>query len=91
MAKSKKARASQEVDGVYVLKIVMYMIVGAQWFWLVDAELIRQWPLPVGMVVGALFARHEHFQIDRKIEYALLLVAGLVGFWSQTGIFLTVL
>lgn len=44
--------------------------------------------LPVGFIAGIMFARHEHFQIDRKIEYAVLLVAmvlsayiPVVGFW----------
>lgn len=89
--KTKSKTTAQELDGVYILKIVLYLIIGAQWVWVVDPGLTRQIPLPLGLVVGALFAKHDHFQIDRKIEFAILLIACLVGFWSQTGLFITVL
>ena len=85
--KRKVIRSSRELDGVYVLKIVLYLIIGAQWIRLTDAELATQIPLPVGLLIGGLFAMHDHFRIDRKIEYAILLIASLVGFWSQTGLY----
>jgi hypothetical protein len=62
------------------------VIVGSQWVWLTTDE--TQIPLPIGFVVGLLFASHDHFQIDRKIEYAILLIAALVAFWTQVGIFI---
>jgi hypothetical protein len=37
-----------------------------------------------------LFAVHDHFQIDRKIEYTVLLVAMFVGFWTQIGVYITI-
>lgn len=88
---SKRKSAKKETDGVYILKIVLYLIVGSQWLWIVDAELTKQIPIPIGLIIGGLFAMHDHFQIDRKIEYALLLGAAFVGFWSQTGIVITAL
>lgn len=93
MAKKKQtAKAqSQERDSLYFLKIVLYLIVGAQWVRLVDPELTRQIPLPVGLVVGLLFASHDHFAIDRKIEYAVLLISVFVGFWFQSGLLITIL
>ena len=87
MAKTKKAK-TQELDGVYLFKLVLYVIIGAQWLRLGHGS--GQVPLPVGLFVGVLFAAHEQFRIDRKIEYAVLLVAALVGFWSQVGLFLNV-
>ncbi len=87
MAKTKTAVS----DGPYFLKLVLYLIVGSQWVRLVDTDLTRQIPLPIGLLVGFLFASHEHFQIDRKIEYAVLLIACLVGFWAQTGLSVTAL
>ncbi|HSX24269.1 MAG TPA: hypothetical protein VLE74_04165 [Candidatus Saccharimonadales bacterium] len=89
MAKSKiktRKKPRQELDGVYVLKIVLYLIIGSQWLWLTDTGLTRQIPLPIGVLVGGAFALHDHFQIDRKIEFAILLIACLVGFWSHTGL-----
>jgi hypothetical protein len=85
MAK-KKLITKSEPDGTYLLKLVLYLIIGSQWLRLVDPGLTKQIPLPLGLLIGIIFASHEHFQIDRKIEYAVLLIACLVGFWAQTGI-----
>lgn len=91
--KTKKRVPKQvaETDGAYFLKIVLYLIVGAQWVYLTDPSQTRQIPLPLGLVIGGVFAMHDHFQIDRKIEFAILLVACLIGFWSQTGVLVAVL
>lgn len=94
MAKSttrtNKKTTHHETDGLYLLKLVMYLILGAQWIRLVNSDLTKQIPLPIGLVIGMTFAQHEHFQIDRKIEYAILLIAMLIGFWSQVGIYINV-
>lgn len=96
MAKKKnKSRAhklykgSPELDSVYLLKLVLYLIVGAQWIRVVNQSGTAQIPIPIGLIVGFLFAAHDHFKIDRKIEYAVLLIAMFVGFWSQVGIYIT--
>lgn len=85
-SKTKKARArSSEMDSVYLLKLALFLILGSQWLYLVSAN-GSQLPIPVGVIVGALFASHDHFRIDRKIEYAILLVAMFVGYWLPMGI-----
>jgi hypothetical protein len=96
MAKAKTksktlARQPRELDGVYILKIVLYLVIGAQWVRLTDPALTKQVPLPFGLVVGGLFAMHDHFQIDRKIEFAILLIACFIGYWSQSGLLIAVL
>ena len=92
MARTKKKKPrTTELEGVYVLKIVLYLIIGAQWLWLTNPALTEQIPIPIGLIVGGLFAMHDHFQIDRKIEFAILLIASFVGYWSQTGLLVTVL
>ncbi len=81
-----------EKDGAYFLKLVLYLILGS--FWLKFAApinlggdfLLRG--LPVGLFVGLLFASHDHFQIDRKIEYAILLVMTTVSLFLPVGIIL---
>jgi hypothetical protein len=83
---SKKLVQRQSNDGAYLLKMVMYLIVGCQWLWFQPSG-GQQVPIPIGLLVGLLFAMHEHFQIDRKIEYAVLLVATLAGFVAQIGVF----
>ena len=91
-SKSKKIRSGgRESDNAYILKIVLYLIIGSQWIRLTDAELSQQIPLPLGLVIGFIFATHDHFQIDRKIEYAVIVLACLVGFWTQVGISVTLL
>lgn len=82
-------KGSAELDSIYLLKLVLYLIVGAQWIRLVNVSGTSQIPIPVGLIIGFLFAAHDHFKIDRKIEYAVLLIAMFVGFWSQVGIYIT--
>jgi hypothetical protein len=90
MVKAKKKQPVEQ-DSAYFLKLVLYLIVGSQWIRLVDAGQTKQIPIPVGLIIGIFFASHEHFQIDRKIEYAVLLIAMFVGFWLQSGLLITVL
>ena len=91
-AKSKtslKTADTTEVDGVYILKLVLYVVLGSLWLKLgSNSNLDTTFPLPLGLVIGLLFASHEHFRIDRKIEYAVLVVAALVGLMAPYGLFL---
>jgi len=82
---ARKSKITKETDGNYVLKLVLYVIIGSQWLWVTSGN--TQIPLPIGLLVGLYFASHEHFQVDRKIEYAVLIVAMIIGFWAQVGIF----
>ena len=89
--KATKSRTASPVqlDSVYLLKIVLYLIIGTLWLHIQSPSGGTQIPLPVGAAIGVLFAMHDHFKIDRKVEYAVLLVAMLVGFWTQAGVYLT--
>lgn len=87
MVKTKKksvASNSKELDSVYILKLVLYMILGSQWIRITKSG--TQYPIPIGLILGLLFASHDHFQIDRKIEYALLLAATFIAFWLPLGL-----
>jgi len=92
MAKTKKRSKTVEPDGVYLLKIVLYALLGSLWLKVQTSTTISSSslsiPLPVGLIVGVLFSSHEHFQIDRKIEYAVLVVAALVGLMIPFGLFI---
>ena len=86
MAKQKKRTKKQvEPDSAYFLKLVMYLIIGSQW---IRIESLPDWsiPIPAGLLIGLFFASHDHFRIDRKIEYALLLVSTFVSFWLPLGL-----
>lgn len=90
MAKTKKSKAKspgyQQMDSVFVLKLVLFLILGSQWLYIIQPSTGSQIPIPVGAIVGVLFASHEHFKIDRKIEYALLLLAMFISYWLPMGI-----
>ena len=88
MAKQKRKAKKTETDSAYLLKIVLYFILGTFWVRIIniDAGSFKDLSLPVGLVVGVLFASHEHFQIDRKLEYAILLVATFISFYLPVGI-----
>jgi len=80
-----KKRQKPEKDTVYILKMILYHIIGIQWLRITlhSGFLI---PIPIGFLVGLLFTSHDHFQIDRKIEYAVLLTSMVVGYWLPVGV-----
>jgi hypothetical protein len=91
MAKTKRrakaADNTDDFDGVYLLKLALYVILGSMWIKISNGDGLNL-PLPVGMIIGIAFASHEHFRIDRKIEYAVLLVAMLVGYFAPYGLYI---
>lgn len=87
MPKKRKPRHPKaETDSTYFFKLVLYLVIGSQWLFIYVSNLTHQVPIPLGLLIGLGFAQHEHFKIDRKIEYALLLIAMLVGFWGNVGL-----
>jgi hypothetical protein len=80
-AKTTKRRTTVgiEPDAEYMLKLVLYLAAGSVWIRLVYGDSVI--PLPLGFVIGLWFSRREKLQIDRKIEYAILLMAMFLGFW----------
>lgn len=83
LTKSKR-RSVIEPDSEFVLKLVMYLVLGSLWIRIVYGDNVL--PLPLGFVIGVWFTRREKFQIDRKIEYAILLMAMFFGFWLMPSI-----
>ncbi len=77
-----------ETDSVYFLKLVLFFLLGTFWVRLTDVNIgpFQHLSVPVGLFVGLLFASHEHFQIDRKIEFAILLLATFISFYLPVGI-----
>ena len=91
-AKKKKTTKTTESDGAYFLKLVLYVIVGSIWLKFTEPIMIgsfQLYGLPAGLVLGLIFASHDRFQIDRKIEYAVLIIVAIVSFIvPYTGIFI---
>lgn len=85
-AKTKRTASKQELDSIYFLKLVVYLILGSLWIKFTNGA-SSQIPIPVGLLIGLVFASHDHIQLDRKVGYAVLLIAALLGFWLPFGIY----
>lgn len=79
--------ALDRYEGVFALKLVLYLILGSMWLKVSSGQTTI--PLPVGLIVGMIFLSHEHFRLDRKIGYAVLLVAAFMGFLAPFGLYLS--
>jgi hypothetical protein len=91
MAKSKiknKKSLEYEADSTYLVKILLFFILGTFWVRLVDVNVgfLNHVSLPAGFLIGLLIAQHEHFQIDRKIEFLILIVATFVSYFLPMGL-----
>lgn len=78
------ARATASFDGVYLFKLVLYLLLGSIWL-----KFEGGLGVPVGLIIGLAFTAHERFRIDRKIEYAVLLVAMFVGYLAPFGVYIS--
>lgn len=84
-----KTKKRTEPDGTYFLKIVFYIILGSLWLKFRQPLQLGDFMLsgiPLGLFIGLVFASHDHFQVDRKIEYALLVIVTIVTFYLPAGI-----
>lgn len=80
-----------ERDSTYFLKIVMYIILGSLWIKFAHPLFIGPLVLsglPVGLMIGVLLASRDPSQIDRKIEYALLIIVAIMTYFLPAGIVL---
>ncbi len=88
VAKTKQKRA-KTTEGNYFLKLVIFLILG--FFWIkIGVPGSWQIPIPIGLIIGLFLINSGRFKIDKKIDYAILLVAMLVGFWAPVGMFIAI-
>jgi hypothetical protein len=88
MAKT-KIQAKPETDSRYFLKLVLYVLLGMFWLRLnspISIFGLNIGALPIGLVIGLLIASHDRFQIDRKIEYAVLVVIAIISLFLPIGL-----
>lgn len=76
---------NQRVYSHFMLKLVLFMILGLTWFRL-GAPLGPIQVLPIGLAIGLLLAVFERFRIGRQIEIVILIVAAAVSYVSPVGI-----
>lgn len=74
MTKRSKPAKAVEGDNTYFLKILIYLVLGTIWIKF-NGYLV----LPAGLLLGVIIAQKDHFAIDRKVEYAILLIAAIIG------------
>lgn len=92
LKKTSKRPARQkmsETDSKYFLKLAMFVVLGS--FWLKFATPLAIGPLlfnglPLGLILGIWLASHDRFQIDRKIEYAILVLMAVITYFNPAGI-----
>lgn len=71
---ARTTNSNTEYDSIYFLKILLYLVISTAWIAPGGQRLI-----PIGLLMGLLIVRHERFQIDRKVEYAIMLVGAVLG------------
>ena len=87
----KRKKQPVEADSTYFLKLVLYMFLGATWIKFATPLNIGSLHLngaPIGMLFGILLASRDQFSIDRKIEYAILLIMTILTFFLPVGVLL---
>jgi hypothetical protein len=85
--KIKPTAEVNEKDGVYVLKLILFFVLGCLWIQLGGDGGV---PIPVGLVFGIALTLHEHFIVDRKIEYLVLIIATVLSFIEPIGFVLNI-
>ena len=88
-----KKKTNDERDSVYFLKLVFYVVIGAVWLRfdqplnIGDGQLLIN-GFPIGLIIGLAFATQDHFRIDRKIEFAILVLMSIISFYLPLAIML---
>jgi len=91
MPKKNKNNVEDETDSTFLLKIVLYVILASIWIKFqtpIDLGFTALYGVPVGLFIGLIVASQDRFQIDRKIEYVLLIVMTVVTYFVPAGIVL---
>lgn len=77
MTKKQKSKRIYESDFAFLVKSGLYLLLGTVWI----SWGGMRW-LPLGVIVGFVLTKVEVLKINRKIEYALLVVGALFGLYG---------
>lgn len=89
MVKKQTKKKAVEADSTYFFKLVLYIILGSLWLKFsspISVGAVQFNGFPIGLLFGIFFASHDHFQIDRKIEYAILIIMTILTFFLPAGL-----
>lgn len=76
---------NQRVYSYVFLKIALFFVLGITWLRF-GMKIGPIEVLPIGLVVGLIFAIFERFRIGRRIEILVLIIAALVSYFTPIGI-----
>lgn len=81
-------RPAQQADISYFAKMLLFFMLGTLWVRLIDINIgpLAHISLPAGLVIGLVLASHERLQIDRKLEYIVLIAATFISFYLPVGV-----
>ena len=77
MSKKSADTRFYESDFAFLIKSALYLILGTVWIGWGG----HRW-IPIGVILGFGFSKIEVLHINRKIEYALLVVGALLGLFG---------
>lgn len=77
MANKSSPKRFYESDIAFLIKAALYLLLGTVWI----SWGGHRW-LPIGVVVGFGLSKIEVLRMNRKIEYALLVVGALLGLYG---------
>lgn len=87
----KKKVDTDPYDGFFAIKLAMYVVLGSLWLKIsYGSNNNTLVPIPIGLIIGMTLASRERFRTDRKIDYAVLLIAALVGFFAPFGFYIAI-
>lgn len=79
-----------ESDGTYLLKLIVFALLGTLWIKFQQPMIIAGILLngvPAGLLIGLIIVHQfEKHQADRKIWYAILLVVTIISYFVPAGI-----
>lgn len=87
-ATARRPRVTRQTDIQYFIKILLFFILGTFWVRLINIGIgpFEHLSLPVGLCIGLFLVSYERLQIDRKIEYVILIAATFISFYLPVGI-----
>lgn len=85
-----KQKQPREPDSVFFLKILVLLIISTMWLrFSSNGELSgTELNLPLGGAAAFVLVQFDHFAIDRKIEYVVVLISSFISFFLPVGIIL---
>lgn len=96
VSKSKKRtkvsrKQSEGSDSTFLVKLVLYALLGATWIKFAIPLTVGSFQLngmPIGLLFGIVLASYDSFSVDRKIEYAILVIMMVISYFLPAGIVL---